>query len=155
MTEIDFALKQEDAADIVELVGTVLWNKANDNNTFRNLSFAEQTFVYIDIFESEINNEGLYGFFYNTSGEFTHNVLQAFIDIQAHETATIIDKAIKVFKDLPVPKDIILRRQFISKLDTEDLDIWSHLELDLINVKENIVDLVIAHIKLHKTDFEY
>jgi hypothetical protein len=155
MTEIDFALNQKNTTDIIELVGTVLWNKADINNTFRNLSEAEQTFVYIDIFESEINNQGLYGFFYNDSGKFTHQVLQAFTNVKAHETASILNKAIKVFKEQPVPQDITVRRQSIDTLEINDLETWSHLELNLVEVRENIIDLVIAYIKQHKTDFEY
>ncbi len=155
MTEIDFALNQTKDTDIIELVGTVIWNKANENESFQNLSEQEKTFVFIDIFESEINNEGLYGFFYNTSGEFSHEVLQAFITINAKETADILDKALRQFPELPVPKDIISRRQFMGKLQIEDLELWSNLELDLVNSKEDIVNLTIDYIKLHKTEFEY
>jgi hypothetical protein len=155
MTEIDFALSQTKDTDIIEFVGTVVWNKANKNETFQNLSEAERNFVFIDIFESEINNEGLYGFFYNTSGEFSHEVLQAFIEINANETASILDKALRIFPELPVPKDIFLRRQFMGKLQISDLEIWSNLELDLLNSKEDIVDLTVNYIKSHKTKFEY
>jgi hypothetical protein len=155
MTEIDFALDQKKDTDIIELVGTVIWNKANEHKSFQNLSEQEKTFVFIDIFESEINNEGLYGFFYNTSGEFSHEVLQAYLTINANETANILDKALRLFPELPVPKDMILRRQFMEKLKIEDLELWSNLELDLINSKEDVVNLTIAYIKLHKTEFEY
>ncbi len=155
MTEIEFALDQKKDTNIIELVGTVVWNKANENESFQNLSEQEKTFVFIDIFESEINNEGLYGFFYNTSGEFSHEVLQAFTTINAKETADILDKALRIFPELPVPKDIILRRQFMEKLKIEDLELWSNLELDLVNSKEDIVNLTIDYIKLHKTEFEY
>jgi Domain of unknown function (DUF4375) len=154
-SEIDFALNQTKATDIIELVGTVIWNKANANGSFQNLSEAERNFVFIDIFESEINNNGLYGFFYNTSGEFAHDVLQAYISINASETSSIVDKALRRFPELPVPKDIIERRQLIGKLQIEDLEAWSNLEIALVNSKENIVDLTIAYIKKNKTEFEY
>ena len=155
MTEIDFALNQTKTTDIIELVGTVIWNKADKKESFLNLSEQEKTFVFIDIFESEINNEGLYGFFYNTSGEFSHEVLQAFTAINANESSSILDKALRLFPELPVPKDIILRRHVLGKLKIEDLERWSNLELDIVNSKEDIVDLTIAYIKLHKTEFEY
>lgn len=155
MTEIDFALSQTKDTDIIELVGTVVWNKANEHKTFQNLSDPERNFVFIDIFESEINNDGLFGFFYNTSGEFAHEVLQAYIEISATDTANTIDKALRIFPELPVPKDIILRRQFMEQLKINDLETWSNLELDLVNSDEAIVDLTIAYIKKHKTHFEY
>ena len=118
MTEIDFALKQTPKTDIIELVGTVIWNKANTYKSFQNLSESEKTFVFIDIFENEVNNDGLFGFFYNTSGEFSHEVLQAFMTINATETSEIIDKALRRFPDLPVPKDIISRRQLMGQMTT-------------------------------------
>ena len=43
----------------------------------------------------------------------------------------------------------------MEKLKIEDLELWSNLELDLVNSKEDIVDLTIAYIRLHKTEFEY
>lgn len=155
MTEIDFALNQNSDTDKIELVGTVLWNKSHEAGHFTKLSEAEQTFVYIDIFESEINNNGLFGFFYNTSGEYAHEVLQAFQNIKAESTAAIIDNAIRVYKTLPISKDILQRRQQISKLRQEELGVWSKLEYQLIESKEDIIKLLINYIVLHKTDFEY
>lgn len=155
MTEIEFALNQKSDTDKIEFVGTVLWNKSHEVGHFTKLSEAEQTFVLIDIFESEINRNGLFGFFYNSSGEYSHEVLQAFINIKAETSVEIIDSAIRVLKSLPVSKDILLRRQQISKLKQEELDIWSALEFRLIESKEDIVKLLINYIVLHKTDFEY
>jgi hypothetical protein len=155
MSEIDFALNQKNNTDIIELVGTVLWNKANEKGHFTNLSEAEQTFVFIDIFESEINNNGLFGFFYNTSGEYAHEVLQAFQTIKAYQTASVIDKAIRVFKTLPIAKDILMRRQHIKQVQQEALDIWSELEFQLITSKDDIIILLINYLAAHKTDFEY
>ena len=155
MTEIDFALNQEKDTDKIELVGTVLWNKGKEKGHFTKLSEAEQTFVFIDIFESEINNNGLFGFFYNSSGEYAHESLQAFKDINAHHTSKIIDKAIRNFKTLPIPKDILERRQEIHSLGTKNLDVWTALENKLIEVKEDVIRLLINYIATHKTDFEY
>ena len=155
MTEIDFALNQEKDTDKIELVGIVLWNKADKVGHLTNLSHAEQTFVFIDIFESEINNKGLFGFFYNASGEYAHEVLQAFIDIKADESAGIVAQAICDFKTLPIPKSILDRRQEMNQLIKEDLDIWSQLEFQLIESKENIIKLLINYIAARKTNFEY
>ena len=155
MTEIDFALNQIKDTDKIELVGTVLWNKANLVKHFTKLSHPEQTFVFIDIFESEINNNGLFGFFYNSSGEYAHEVLQAFIDIKAHESASIVGRAIRIFKILPIPKVIFDRRREIDQLQKEDLEIWTQLEFELIESKENIIMLLIDYIAARKTNFEY
>lgn len=155
MTEIDFALNQDKDTDKIELVGTVLWSKAKEKGHFTKLSEAEQTFVYIDIFESEINNDSLFSFFYNISGEYAHQVLQAYQTIKAHETASTIAEAICVFKTLPVAEDILMRRSQINVLTQIDLDTWSELEFELIQCKDNVIMLLIEYIAAHKTDFEY
>ncbi|MFD1061727.1 DUF4375 domain-containing protein [Winogradskyella litorisediminis] len=155
MTEIDFALSQESDTDKIELVGTVLWNKSHAIGHFTKLSEAEQTFVLIDIFESEINRNGLFGFFYNSSGEYAHEVLQAFQTINAFETAEIINKSIRAFKVLPIPKDILLRRKFIFESKDQLTKKWSQLDDLLIASKEDIITLLIPYIAAHKTDFEY
>lgn len=155
MTAIDFALNQDSDTDKIELVGTVLWNKAQEKGHFTQLSEAEQTFVYIDVFESEINNNGLFGFFYNTSGNCAHQVLHAYQTLKAYETASIINEAICVFKTLPVAEDILIRRSQINDLTQKDMDAWSALEFQLIECKDNVIILLIEYIAAHKTDFEY
>ena len=155
LSEIDFALAQPNKAEQIELVGTVLWNKANKLGSFKKLSLAERNFVFIDIFESEINNGGIFHFFYNTSGEFAHEILDAFNAINAYESALCFDKALRSFPELPVPKDIIIRRHFMNTLNLNIQEKWSQIEDELITSKENIIDLLLAYIKVHKSDFEY
>lgn len=155
MTEIDFALSQKQDTEIIELVGTVLWNKASECSSFSELSIPEQTFIYIDIFESELINGGLFDFFYNTSGAYAHEVLEAYMAIDASESLNLFNKALKSFPELPVPKDIFMRRSFMAQLTTSIEKEWNFLEHSLLNSKEDIVTLLIDYIKTHKTHFEY
>ena len=155
MTEIDFALSQKQDTEIIELVGTVLWNKASEVSSFEQLSEPEKTFVYIDIFEGELNNGGLFDFFYNTSGAFAHQVLDAYQAIGAEESAAIVSHAIALFPDLPVSKDLFIRRQLLSNLKHTVLDEWKKLETQFFNSEEAIVTILIDYITINKTYFEY
>ncbi len=155
MTEIDFALNQKQDTEIIELVGTVLWNKASEVSSFEQLSEPEKTFVYIDIFEGELNNGGLFDFFYNTSGAFAHQVLDAYQAIGADESAAIVSQAIALFPDLPVSKDLFIRRQLLSNLKQTVLDEWEKLETQFFISEEAIVTLLIDYITINKTYFEY
>lgn len=155
MTEIDFALQQSNPIDQIELVGTVLWNKADKLGSFTKLSLPERHFIYIDIFESELNYGGLFHFFYNTSGEYTHEVLEAFEAIQAKDSASLLNLAIRKFPELPVPNEIIKRRFYINNLDDTIQSYWQNLELQFIDCKEDIIHLLVLYIKKHKTNFEY
>lgn len=155
MTEIDFALNQKQDTEIIELVGTVLWNKASEVSSFEQLSEPEKTFVYIDIFEGELINGGLFDFFYNTSGAFAHQVLDAYQAIGAEESAAIVSQAIALFPDLPVSKDLFIRRQLLSNLKHTVLDEWEKLETQFFISEEAIVTLLIDYITINKTYFEY
>lgn len=155
MTEIDFALNQKQDTEIIELVGTVLWNKASEVSSFEQLSEPEKTFVYIDIFEGELNNGGLFDFFYNTSGAFAHQVLDAYQAIGAEESAAIVSQAIALFPDLPVSKDLFIRRQLLSNLKHTVLDEWKKLETQFFNSEEAIVTILNDYITINKTYFEY
>ena len=155
MTEIDFALNQKQDTEIIELVGTVLWNKASEVSSFEQLSEPEKTFVYIDIFEGELNNGGLFDFFYNTSGAFAHQVLDAYQAIGAEESAAIVSQAIALFPDLPVSKDLFIRRQLLSNLKQTVLDEWEKLETQFYISEEAIVTILIDYITINKTYFEY
>ncbi|WP_028282261.1 DMP19 family protein [Olleya marilimosa] len=155
MTEIDFALSQKQDTEIIELVGTVLWNKASEVSSFEQLSEPEKTFVYIDIFEGELNNGGLFDFFYNTSGAFAHQVLDAYQAIGAEESTAIVSQAIALFPDLPVSKDLFIRRQLLSNLKQTVLDEWEKLETQFFISEEAIVTLLIDYITINKTYFEY
>ena len=155
MTEIDFALNQTQDTEIIELVGTVLWNKASEVKDFTELSQQEQAFVYIDIFESELTNGGIYDFFYNTSGAYAHEVLEAYQAIGANESADLVNLAIKNFPELPVPKDVFMRRSFMENLDDSIESNWNAIENSFLNSKEDIVSLLIDYIKIHKSTFEY
>ena len=155
MTEIDYALNQDNTKDQIELIGTILWNKTEKLSGFENLSLPERQFIYIDIFESEINDNGIYGFFVNTSGKYAHEVLQAFEAIGATENATIIDKAIRMFPELPVPKDIFNRRTIMQTLSENTKNSWLDLETKLVASKEDIVSLLISFVTKHKSHFNY
>ncbi|PIB31795.1 hypothetical protein BFP78_07930 [Gaetbulibacter sp. 5U11] len=155
MTEIDFALNQKQDTEIIELVGTVLWNKASEVSSFEQLSEPEKTFVYIDIFEGELNNGGLFDFFYNTSGAFAHQVLDAYQAIGAEESTAIVSQAIALFPELPVSKDLFIRRQLLSNLKHTVLDEWEKLETQFFISEEAIVTLLIDYITINKTYFEY
>ena len=155
MTEIDFALSQKEDTEVIELIGTVIWNKANKVKNFTALSLQERIFVYIDIFESELINGGLFNFFYNTSGAYAHEVLEAYETIGAHRSAQSMYSAITNFPEIPVPKDIFLRRSFMKKLDDSTTTKWITIEKDLLNSKEDIVTLLIDYVRHHKTIFEY
>jgi len=155
MSEIDFALNQPKETDQLELVGVVLWNKANKVGSFEKLSLPERYFVYLDIFESELNNGGLFHFLYNTSGKYFQDVHDAFFAVKAIENGFIYKKLISLFKDENLPLDIFKRREILDVLNKKKLKQIEDLELEFLACTEDLVPLVLNYIRQHKSYFEY
>jgi hypothetical protein len=55
--------------------------------------------------EGQVNNGGFDQFFFNSSGDYAHEILTAYREIKAYNTVELIKNAIDLFPVLPVPKD--------------------------------------------------
>ena len=58
MKNINEILKLTDEIEIIEAVGTNIWNKKEESDDFTLLNDYERTFVYIDVFEAAMNEGG-------------------------------------------------------------------------------------------------
>ena len=92
MQNIETVLQSNDDIAIIEAVGTHIWDKKEKTD----LNKAELTFVYVDIFEAAMNEGGLHYFFNNESGDFATEIIQAYKDINANKTATLLTKAFSI-----------------------------------------------------------
>ena len=85
------------------------------------LSEAERIFYITQILEMEVNNGGFSQFFYNSSGDFSNELVGAFTAIGANTTASICQKAIDAFgRDIPVDRDE--RQEMLDELESDELD---------------------------------
>lgn len=150
MTETEKALHLETETDIIIRIGEIIWKKTEKgDDNFSNLTEAEKVFVYVDMLEGQVNNGGFDQFFFNSSGDYTHEILSAFEKIKAHKTADLIEIAIKAFPISPVPKDTEIRREIMQDLDEKTSNIWDDLDNKFYEYEENIAGLLIDYIKLN------
>ena len=85
------------------------------------LSEAERIFYITQTLEMEVNNGGFSQFFYNSSGDFSNELVGAFAAIGANTTASICQKAIDAFgRDIPVDRDE--RQEMLDELESDELD---------------------------------
>lgn len=63
-----------------------------------------------------MNNGGFSQFFFNSSGDFSHETLDALKVIKAERTAILLEKAIAEFPNAKVPKDTAERRELMEKI---------------------------------------
>lgn len=146
MTKIEQALLLPSNRDKILAIGKIIGRKIPATDIFDNLNDYEKTFIYIDILEGEVTNGGFEQFFFNSSGAFSHEILEAYHRINADFTADIIYNAISLFPTLPVPKDLNIRRQVLLD-DASITSLWDDLDHQFAKSDENITELLIDFIK--------
>lgn len=149
MQNIETILQAEDEIAIIEAVGNQIWDKKETGN----LNNFELTFVYVDIFEAAMNEGGLHYFFNTESGDFAAEIIQAYKDINATKTATLITKAFQLLT-VKYTTDTEARKKVIAKLDEKIISGWEDLdEIFFSEEEEDVVSLIVEYIRKNKTQF--
>ncbi len=149
MQNIETVLKLDDEIVIIEAVGTHIWTKKETGD----LNHFELTFVYVDIFEAAMNEGGLHYFFNTESGDFAAEIIQAYKDINATKTATLLTKAFQLFtvKYTAITED---RKKVIEKMDEKIISGWEDLdEIFFTEEEEDVVGLIVDYIRKNKSKF--
>jgi hypothetical protein len=148
MTEIEKALQLETETDIILRIGEIIWKKTEKgDDSFSNLTEPEKIFIYVDMLEGQVNNGGFDQFFFNSSGDYTHEILSAYEKIYAYKTADLIATAIKAFPVSPVSKDTEIRREIMRNLNESTTKVWDDLDDKFYEYEDNIAGLLIDYIK--------
>lgn len=144
MQNIETVLQLDDEIAIIEAVGTDIWDKKQKTD----LNHAEKTFVLIDIFEAAMNEGGLHYFFNNESGDFATEIIQAYKEIEAPKTVTLITKAFQLFT-VKYTEDTTKRQEVIAKLDEKIISGWEDLdEIFFTEEEEDVVALILSLIHI-------
>ena len=146
-------LKLQSQEEIILKVGERIWGKIKDFNSFDHLSEPEKAYMYIDNLEREVFNGGFDQFFFNTSGEYAHEALQAYVDIGAERQAEIVYKAINSFPELPIPKALETRRSCMENVPQHIEKTWNELDTEFYKDDDIFFSLLIQYITLHKEKF--
>ena len=120
-TEMEHIWNLTDTNDFVIAMTEYLNEKTQYGEDMPALSDAERIFYITQTLEMEVNNGGFSQFFYNSSGDFSNELVGAFTAIEAHTTAAICQKAIDAFGcDIPVDRDE--RQELLDELESDELD---------------------------------
>ena len=154
MSEIDKALSLKEDTNIIIAINEFVWKKSNDLENIENLTKSEKTFLYVEILESEINNGGFDQFFYNSSGDYAYEALQALNEIGAKKTANLLNEAYIIFPKNPIPKQAESRQILLEKISKETSERWNELEDMFYLQDENIEKLLLEYVRKNKLDFK-
>lgn len=152
MSKLDTILASNDEIEIIEAIGTIIWNKKQEEDT---LTDGETNFVLIDIFEGAMQEGGFLYFFENETGNFAREIVEAYKNIGATKTANIIAKAIGLFGINNFHDELHKRNNSISKLDEKTLSGWEDLDEIFFNdeQEEDVVTLIVDYIRNNKSEF--
>ncbi len=112
-----------------------------------NLSRFEKNIVFIEELEQEVNNGGFNQFFFNTAGDYTFEILKALDEIGSTKFLDILEKAIDVFPDRNIPKEMELRREILEQIEDTADPIWNELDMEFYKYEEDIHKLMVDYIK--------
>ena len=153
MTSTEIALLLNVDAEKITRIGEIIGKKIPEKDDFSNLNEFEKTFIYLDVLEDSVTNGGFIQFFFNSSGQFTHEVFQAYLAIKAENTVDILTKAIYLFPEIPVPKNLRVRQQILMEKDT-NIDLWDELDTQFYKYEDNIISLTLEYVRNNIAHFD-
>jgi len=153
MTSTEIALLVNDDAEKINRIGEIIGKKIPEKDDFSNLNEFEKTFIYLDILEQNVSDGGFIQFFFNSSGQFTHEVFQAYHAIKAANTVDILTKAIYLFPEMPVPKNLRIRQQILMEKDS-NIDLWDEVDSEFYKYEDNIISLTLAYVRNNIAHFD-
>ena len=136
-------------AFIIDLF-TAIDERCEYGDAMKKLNEHERLFYITQTLEQEVNNGGFSQYFYNSSGNFANEVVDAFTQIGAHKTAEICKKAVAVFNG-HVPEDREERQSLLESLDCED--IFDECDNAFFNYEDDLEALNYAYIMNHRKFF--
>ena len=153
MTSTEIALLLNVDAEKITRIGEIIGKKIPEKDNFSNLNEFEKTFIYLDVLEDSVTNGGFIQFFFNSSGQFTHEVFQAYLAIKAENTVDILTKAIYLFPVIPVPKNLRIRQQILMEKNT-NIDLWDELDTQFYKYEDNIISLTLEYVRNNIAHFD-
>jgi len=125
--------------------------KCEYGEAIEKLNEHERVFYVTQILEQEVNNGGFSQFFYNSSGDFSNEIVDAFTKIGAFKTAEICKKALAVFNG-NVPTDRDAREELLDSLECDD--VLSECDDDFYEYEDNLEELNYTYIMEHRSSFD-
>ena len=125
--------------------------KCEYGDDIEKLNEHERVFYVTQILEQEVNNGGFSQFFFNSSGDFSNELVDAFTKIGALKTAGICKKALAVFNG-KVPTDRDEREELLDSLDCDD--VLSECDDEFYEYEDNLEELNYTYIMDHRSFFD-
>lgn len=151
--DIDKILIIEDETTAIIELDSKLNEISNYGEEIEKLTESQKIVLFVENLEREINNGGFNQFFFNSSGDFTHETVAALKTIKAFKTADIVTKSISVWPNQDVPKDRARRQDILEQIESQGNPIWNECDEEFYKYQDNIVTLLLDYVKSNKQEF--
>jgi len=152
--DLEKVLTMDNETDIILAIDEYLNEKSEYCEKIENLNESQKTFIIVENLEREINNGGFNQFYFNSSGDFSYETVDALIKIGANKTAEIVKKANSQFPNEKLPKERIERQEVLEQIEDKADEIWETCDTDFYEYEDDIGGLLIEFVKNNKEEFK-
>lgn len=152
--DLDRVLKMGRRDMIVMEIDAYLKKKCNYGDEIDLLNESQKTLLIVENLEREINNGGFHQFYWNSSGDYANETIDALIKIGANKTVKIVKKGNLEFKNGTVPKDRAERQNELKLVEEKAEENWNKCDSEFYEYQDNLTELLIAFVIENKADFE-
>lgn len=141
----------EDQTDFVTAMLGHILEKCRYGDDMDKLSAPERVFFVTTLLEGEVNNGGFSQFFFNSSGDYANELVDAFTEIGAIKTAEICKKAVSVYGEY-VPTGRAEREDLLLDNDAVE-EILDECDNAFYEYEDDLITLYCEYIVNHKEHF--
>ena len=143
----------EDRNSFLLAVNGWLCRKCNYGDSIEKLSKAEKSFFLVFLLQGQVGNGGFVQFFFNSSGEFAHEVVDALNEIGAVHTLQIYKRVMEAVGGF-VPKDWAERETWYEDIITDEVaDILGECDRVFYKDTDDLDELNYKYILSNKEQF--
>ena len=135
-------------------IDSYLNEKSEYGEKIEKLNSSQRTFLFVENLEREINNGGFNQFYFNSSGDFSQETINALMEIGAKKTAQIVTKANSEFQNGNVPKEQNKRQDELEIIEAKAKNNWDKCDSEFYEYQDDLTELLIAFVIKNKTDFK-
>ena len=110
------------------------------------LSVAESIFLHVWSFGGMVDNGGLAGFYYNSTGEHASVTVRALRAVGAIESARILEEANRLFGDAGPPIDLEERNNALMNLSPDQSERLELLDAEYFQLAEDQLALLARYV---------
>jgi hypothetical protein len=152
LIKIDSLLASD--SNVIITIGDDILMVSDGGEKLNQLTNPQKVFYYIYILEGEVNNGGFNQYFFNSSGEHTHQALDALKQIKASHLAGLLEKAIATWPNKEVPVNTMKRRSLLQELGDDINPVLDKLDDEFYQSTDSLSLLLLNYVKANKRHFQ-